>query len=87
MEITLIETDFCDFLDRYTVYAVQLAIYYEDSIERLITADAPVRAILQEELNIMFYGEIGYAGTDWHIPSPDADEELIHEFLRKHHVM
>ena len=68
MEITLIETDFCDFLDRYTVYAVQLAI-------------------LQEELNIMFYGEIGYAGTDWHIPSPDADEELIHEFLRKHHVM
>lgn len=87
MEITVLETGFCDFLERYTRHAVHLAIFYEETLFSLIMADATVRAILDEKEDVMFYGEIGYAGTDWHIPSPDTDEELIHEFLQKYHVM
>lgn len=87
MEITVLETGFCDFLERYTRHAVHLAIFYEETLSSLIMADAAVRAILDEKEDVMFYGEIGYADTEWHIPSPEDDDMTVHEFLKENHVM
>ena len=87
--ITVIETGYRDFLDRYTVHAVQLAIFYEESIDMLEYEDAAVRAILHEATDTMLYGEIGYVGVDWHIPSPEDEdcEERIHVFLAEQKTM
>lgn len=79
-QITAMETGYGEFLTKFPEQAIQLAMMYDENVDILEAENVAIRVVLYE--NTMLYGEIGYAGQEWKMPSPENREKMT-EFLEQ----